>query len=116
MNPTPPPALKFDIPYQDVLFTALSVVFMAWPLLLVSPLQRRKGVLTNMIAIWVFLGIVRVILTFNPRPTLTLISEPLNTSLFFAAGGLLFIGLLITRLTKRRRTSRTPSSGVSNRR
>jgi len=95
--------IELNIPYQDVLFTTLNVIFMAWPLLLISPLQRRKGILPGMVIMWIVLAIVRIILAFNPRPSLILIPEPLNTTLFLSAGAVLFVVLILASLTRRRR-------------
>jgi restriction system protein len=78
------------IPILDVLTYAFSFVFMCWPVIIISPLQRRRHILANMLLAWGLLVVVRVFLLFAPsRMPLFFIPEPLNTILFFVAGAVL---------------------------
>src|SRR6266545_1055742 len=64
------------------------MVFDFWPALLLAPLQNRKSGIRNMVYVWAFWAVIRIILFFNPEPITTsfLIAEPLNTILFFVTG------------------------------
>lgn len=103
-------------PVLDVLFYAGSLVFMMWPILLLSPLQRRKHYLFTMLFVWCILLIVRLFLIFNPTPAQSfqgmLIGEPLNTILFFTSGAILGIIKLVLYFTKHSQPRRmaAPSS------
>ena len=92
------------LPSLDVslmLFYACSLVFAVWPVLLLAPLQSRRGILPSMLMVWVLLAAARIYLLFFSQPHLVvLIPEPYNT-LAFAAAGLIILGLFV--LTRRRR-------------
>ncbi|CAG0990390.1 hypothetical protein ANRL2_03143 [Anaerolineae bacterium] len=106
-----------SIPVLDILFYAGSLIFMMWPILLLSPLQRRRHYLFNMLFVWCFLLIVRLFLILNPTPAQSfqalLIPEPLNTVLFFAAGavlGIIKLGLGFVKRPHRQRVAAISST------
>jgi restriction system protein len=75
----------------EILAYVFSFVFIFWPFVILGPLQRRRHILYNMLVMWSFLALVRILLFFNPQPIPSfLIPEPLNTILFFATGAVLF--------------------------
>jgi len=80
------------LPILDILSYAATFVFMFWPLIIISPLQRRRHILFNMLFVWCILAVVRVFLFFVPNTVPSfLIPEPLNTVLFFVAGAVLVL-------------------------
>jgi len=80
-----------DFIIQSLNFAA-SFLFALWPIWLLTPLRWRRNSITGMIVAWAVLAVVRVLLVFSPLPILALIvPEPLNTVIFFAAGGVLVL-------------------------
>ncbi|RMH36274.1 MAG: restriction endonuclease [Gammaproteobacteria bacterium] len=76
----------------QILFTAFDVIFDFWPVLLLTPLKYRRGnLVSNMLKLWVFWAVVRVLLVFNPEPISAslVLPEPWSTSLFVVAGVIL---------------------------
>lgn len=70
----------------------ISVIFALWPVYLLAPLKWRRNALKGMIVIWGVLAVVRVLLFLIALPIIGLfVPEPLNTVVFFAAGGLLIV-------------------------
>jgi len=97
-----PPLTLPPLPILDILSYAATFVFMCWPLIIVSPLQRRRHILFNMLFVWCILAVVRVFLVFAPNSVPSfLIPEPLNTVLFFAAGAVLVLIRLGVAIWKR---------------
>lgn len=78
----------------DFMFAVFGLVFTFWPVFLTSALKGRGNLLRNLLFTWSFWAIIRVFLFFGPEPLQTsfLISEPLNTVLFFACG-LVLLGI-----------------------
>ena len=71
----------------QILFPVFDMVFDFWFVLILAPLQNRKSGIRNMVYVWAFWAVIRVILFFNPEPISSfMIPEPLNTILFFATG------------------------------
>ena len=72
----------------QILFPVFDMVFDFWFVLILAPLQNRKSGIRNMVYVWAFWAVIRVILFFNPEPIKTsfMIPEPLNTVLFFITG------------------------------
>jgi hypothetical protein len=80
-----------NLDFRNVL-GVFSVIFGFWPLILLAPLNWRKNSLLGMIYVWIGFAILRILfLIFSIIPSVLVIDEPLNTILFFAAGGLLFL-------------------------
>lgn len=71
----------------QILFPVFDMVFDFWFVLILAPLQNRKSGIRNMVYVWGFWAVIRVILFFNPEPISSfMIPEPLNTILFFVTG------------------------------
>ena len=88
----------------QMLSYAFDLVFVAWPILVLSPLQGRRPFLSKMLLAWGLVATMRVFLFFSSVPPLfRLIPEPLNTVLFFASG-ILLSGIKIGQNLWRRRT------------
>jgi HJR/Mrr/RecB family endonuclease len=69
-----------------------SLIFGFWPLMLLAPLNWRKNTLLGIIYLWSFFAILRILFFFfSITPSVLLISEPLNTFIFFGSGGVLFL-------------------------
>ena len=86
------------------LFPVFDLVFDFWPVLLLAPLQNRKSGIRNMVVVWGFWAIIRIILFFNPEPITAsfLIPEPLSTILFFITGFVLITIWIIWNFFKSR--------------
>jgi len=66
------------------------MIFMLWPLLVLSPIQRRRNVIVRMLVVWVLLAAMRAFVFFVPAPLASfLIPEPISTILFFVVGTVL---------------------------
>lgn len=72
----------------QMLFPIFDLMFDIWPVLLLAPLQNRRSGIRNMVYLWCFWAVIRIILFFNPEPISKslLIPEPLSTILFFVTG------------------------------
>ncbi len=69
-----------------------SLIFGFWPLMLLAPLNWRKNTLLGIIYLWSLFAILRILFFFfSITPSVLLISEPLNTFIFFGSGGVLFL-------------------------
>ena len=95
-----------------MLLMIAAFVFPFWPLIIVRVLVDGKGRWYRaMLAMWIFLAILRLSLIFSPQPMpsfINLIAEPLNTILFVATGvGLLAINAGIWYRKKRKFSKRT---------
>jgi hypothetical protein len=99
----------------QILFPVFDIVFDFWPVLLLAPLQNRKSGIRNMVFVWAFWAIIRVILFFNPEPISKslLIPEPLSTILFFVTGFVLIAIWFGVTYWKRSRT-RNKAFGLSS--
>jgi hypothetical protein len=98
----------------QMIFLIFDLVFDFWPVLILAPLQNRKSGIRNMVYVWGFWAVIRILLFFNPEPISKslLIPEPLNTILFFATGFILvFIWVGLTYW--RRNRTRTKAFGLS---
>ena len=75
----------------QLLFYIFDIVFNFWPILLLTPLQNRRSGIRNMVYVWGFWAIIRIVLFFNPEPISKsfLIPEPISTLLFFTTGFIL---------------------------
>jgi hypothetical protein len=81
----------------------LSLMFGFWPLILLAPLNWRRNSLLGMIYVWIGFAILRILFfLFSINPSVLVIEEPLNTILFFAAGGILFLLFIARNALKRR--------------
>jgi hypothetical protein len=98
----------------QMLFTIFGFVFAFWPVLILAPLQNRRSGIRNMVYVWGFWAVIRIILFFNPEPISKslLIPEPLNTILFFAAGFIL-IFIWVGIIYWKRRQTRNKAFGLS---
>ncbi|MDO9129788.1 MAG: restriction endonuclease [Anaerolineales bacterium] len=96
-------------------FSVFDIVFDFWPILLLAPLQNRKSGIRNMVYVWGFWAVIRLLLFFSPEPISVslLIPEPLSTLLFFIAGFVLIALWVGTTYWKRSRT-RSKMLGVSS--
>ncbi|MCG2741779.1 MAG: restriction endonuclease [Syntrophaceae bacterium] len=99
----------------QMLFFIFDIVFGFWPVLLLAPLQNRKSGIRNMVYVWGFWAVIRIILFFNPEPISTswLLPEPLSTILFFITGFFL-IALWIGLKYWRRSRIRSKAFGMSS--
>jgi hypothetical protein len=86
---------QFRLNVGEMLGLAFSILFMAWPILVLSPLGGRGPHLIQMVVMWSFLAVVRVVVVFTgdvlswgPIP------EPLNTGAFVAVGAVLWTAQL----------------------
>jgi hypothetical protein len=81
----------------------LSLMFGFWPLILLAPLNWRRNSLLGMVYVWIGFAILRILFfLFSINPSVLVIEEPLNTILFFAAGGILFLLFIARNALKRR--------------
>jgi hypothetical protein len=98
----------------QMLFPIFDMVFDFWPVLLLAPLQNRRSGIRNMVYVWGFWAIIRIILFFNPGPISKslLIPEPLSTILFFVTGLILITIWIGVTYWKRSRT-RSKAFGIS---
>ncbi len=72
---------------MDMLFPIFDIMFDFWFVLILAPLQSRKNGLRNMIYMWAFWAVIRIVLFFSPEPLASwMIPEPLSTILFFIVG------------------------------
>ena len=99
----------------QVLFYIFDIVFDFWPVLLLAPLQNRRSGIRNMVYVWGFWAIIRIILFFNLEPISKswLIPEPLSTILFFVTGFIL-IAIWIGVTYWRRSRTRSKAFGISS--
>ena len=99
----------------QILLFVFDFIFDFWPVLILAPLQNRKRGIRNMVYVWGFWAIIRIILFFNPEPISKswLIPEPLSTILFFLTGFLLIIYWIGITYWKRSRT-RIKAFGLSS--
>ena len=73
-------------------FWAFDMIFDFWPFIIVNAIKGRRNMLRDMVLMWAFWAVVRVILFFSPEPLGSIIiPEPLNTILFFVAGAVLLV-------------------------
>jgi len=78
--------IDYTIFFQTI-FWGMGFFFSLWPLVILSPLQRRRHILFNMTLAWGIMAIVWIASLFSPTPRISfLIPEPLNTILFFVSG------------------------------
>ena len=77
----------------EIVALALSVVYAAWPLVVLSPLARyRHNLLGGMTAVWGFtLLSFLATMAIGQKPRSFLIPEPLNTYLFSGPAWLLSV-------------------------
>ncbi|MDH7488265.1 MAG: restriction endonuclease [Anaerolineae bacterium] len=92
--------MRANIGLMDILFPMFDLVFDFWPFLLVSSvINARRNLLRTALAIWAFLGLMRLVLVFNPAPIMQslLIPEPQSTGWFLVVGaglGLVQLGVI----------------------
>lgn len=93
-----------SISLWEMLFFAGSFFFLAWPLLILSPLnwRRRSRFPETFITIWVFVAVVRFFLIFSPVGFLEVFPEPLYSILFLLVG-ITLVGIYLYRLRARKR-------------
>jgi hypothetical protein len=98
-----------------MLFLIFDIVFDFWPVFLLAPLQNRRSGTRNMVYVWGFWAIIRIILFFNPEPFSKswLIPEPLSTVLFFITGFIL-IAIWIGVTYWRQSRTRSKAFGISS--
>jgi hypothetical protein len=96
---------SFDL--LEILAYAFFFIFLAWPIVLLSPLSGRRRILESMLVGWVMLAIMRGFLfaVAFPMP-ITIIPEPLSTILFFITGLALIAALYGRKLWRRTRLLR----------
>jgi hypothetical protein len=99
----------------QLLFNIFNFIFTFWPVLILAPLQNRRSGIRNMVYIWGFWAIIRIVLFFNPEPISKslFITEPLNTILFFVTGFILIIIWIGVTYWRRSRT-RSKAFGLSS--
>ena len=99
----------------QILLFVFDFIFDFWPVLILAPLQNRKRGIRNMVYVWGFWAIIRIILFFNPEPISKslLIPEPVNTILFFVTGFILIAVWIGITYWKRSRT-RIKAFGLSS--
>jgi hypothetical protein len=87
-----------------ILFTVFDYAFDFWPLFLIALLLNPKNGLRSLLYVWIFWAIIRIFLFFNPLPITKslLIPEPLSTTLFFAAGLVVAIIMLLGSFWRRK--------------
>jgi hypothetical protein len=87
---------EFRLPLREILGLGFSLVFMFWPILLLTPLGGRGPYLLHMVVMWSFLALVRVVVAFT-QDVLSWgpIPEPLSTLAFVAVGAVLWTALVV---------------------
>jgi hypothetical protein len=87
---------QFRLNAGEMLGLAFSILFMAWPILVLSPVGGPGPYLIQMVAMWSFLAVVRVVLVFTGDVLMWgPVREPLDTVLFVAAGAVLWTAYLV---------------------
>ncbi len=88
--------MDLNVPLSTVLLTALNVLFVFWPVILIAPIfWRRVDRLRIVALLWLFLGIGKLIYEVSlEAPFEFLIPEPQNTMLF-GGFGVLLLGIWI---------------------
>ena len=85
----------------DVIFPMFGFLFPFWPFFVFVPILSKGRVLAKMLVVWAIFLVVRIVLVFSPLPTIDfLIREQINTLVFFAAGALIVLMLVIRRVRK----------------
>ena len=99
----------------QMLFYIFAMVFDFWPVLLLAPIRNRRNGIRNMVYVWGFWAIIRIILFFNPEPISKslFIPEPLSTVLFFVTGFILISTWIGVTYWKRSRIRRK-AFGISS--
>jgi hypothetical protein len=91
-----------------------SFIFAFWPLIVLAPLTWRKNILLGMIYLWAMFAILRILFfVFSIPVSVLFITEPLNTFLLFATGGILIL-LSVARKTINRRSLRKKADDARN--
>jgi surface polysaccharide O-acyltransferase-like enzyme len=71
----------------EIIFYALNLIFLAWPVILLAPLRTRRNKLRTIALLWVFLAVIRPIYAVSNVPKFNfIIGEPLYTVLFALIG------------------------------
>src|SRR5688572_312727 len=86
-----------------MLVSAADIMFNFWWLVVFGPIGaktrrgRKRNTLAEILALWIFMAVIRVLLVFNPNPFRPfLLPEPINTIVFVLTGvGLFALYLLI---------------------
>ena len=85
----------------DIIFPMFGFLFPFWPFFVLVPILSKGHVLVKMLVVWAIFLLVRIILVFSPLPTIDFfLREPINTFVFFAAGALIVLMLVIRRMRK----------------
>jgi len=94
--------MTFEIPIMDVIFSACTFLFPFWPLLVIAPIRGKNNLAAKMLVMWVFAGIVRLVLIFSPLPLMDfLIPEPWNTVVFICVGIVLVVVWVVKKMRRR---------------
>jgi restriction system protein len=96
----------------EILGDAFSLVFIFWPLIMLGALRGRGRLLPQMLVIWSFLAVGRLLLSSNPilLSSSFIIPEPYNTIGFFATGVVLWAIAIGKRILGRRSLRRAGDS------
>jgi restriction system protein len=69
-----------------------SIIFAFWPIILLAPLNWRRNAIEGMFYLWIVFAILRILfLLFSIPVSVLIVSEPLNTILFFITGVILLL-------------------------
>jgi restriction system protein len=91
-----------------------SFIFAFWPLIVLAPLTWRKNILLGMIYLWAMFAILRILFfVFSIPVSVLFITEPLNTILLFATGGILIL-FSVARKTINRRSLQKKADDARN--
>jgi hypothetical protein len=92
-----------------LLLSAADIMFNVWWLLVFGPIGaktrrgRKRNILAEILALWVFMAVIRCILILNPNPFRNFaLPEPINTIVFVATGVGLFALYFLRRQRQRR--------------
>jgi len=79
--------MSLGIDIGEIIFYALNLVFLAWPVILLAPLRASRNKLRTSALLWVFLAVIRPIYAVSSVPEFDfIIGEPLYTVLFALTG------------------------------
>lgn len=79
--------MNLGISVGEIIFYALNLIFLAWPVILLAPLRMRRNKLRTIALLWVFLAVIRPVYAVSNVPKFEfIIREPQYTVIFALIG------------------------------
>jgi len=95
--------MNMDVDAGQVVSYILNLVFLAWPLLLLSPLRLERHKLRAVALLWVFLAVIRPVYAVSNVPKFDfIIGEPLYTALFSLTGFVILVLWAVNKWPRRK--------------